>query len=167
MYDGYKFLTEYIFCKYCLLFCGFYLFPDGILWSTNVFSFYIIFSHCTAWGSSYSYMYKFFPRPFVLLQYEYPDIVLNAIQPQQHRIWAVSATYSTAHGNARSLTHRARPGNEPATPWFLVGFVNHCTTTETPGVILIFSYHQLCQATVITAEQVLLLPLLPSSSPTV
>ena len=27
----------------------------------------------------------------------------------------------------------ARPGIEPATPWFLVGFVNHCATTRTPG----------------------------------
>ena len=31
-----------------------------------------------------------------------------------------SATYTTAHGNARSLTHWWRPGIEPATSWFLV-----------------------------------------------
>ena len=49
-------------------------------------------------------------------------------QPQQCQIRAASATYSTAHGNARSLTHRARPGMEPASSWILVGFV----TTE-PG----------------------------------
>ena len=29
--------------------------------------------------------------------------------------------YSTAHSNARSLTHRARPGIEPASLWILVG----------------------------------------------
>ena len=29
----------------------------------------------------------------------------------------------TAHGNARFLTHWVRPGIEPATLWFLVGFV--------------------------------------------
>ena len=34
--------------------------------------------------------------------------------------------------NAGSLTHWARPGTKPATSWFLVGFVNHCTTTGTP-----------------------------------
>ena len=34
-------------------------------------------------------------------------------QPQPHQIWAASATYTTAHGNARSLTHWARPGIEP------------------------------------------------------
>ena len=39
----------------------------------------------------------------------------------------------TAHGNAGSLTHWARPGIESATSWFLVGFVNHCATTGTPS----------------------------------
>jgi len=52
-------------------------------------------------------------------------------QPQQHGIRTASATYTTAHGNARSLTHCARPGIEPATSWFLVGFVNHCAMTGT------------------------------------
>ena len=35
--------------------------------------------------------------------------------------WAMSATYITAHGNAGSLTHWARPGITPTTSWFLVG----------------------------------------------
>ena len=33
-------------------------------------------------------------------------------------------TYTTAHGNARSLTHRVRPGIEPAISWILVRFVS-------------------------------------------
>ena len=45
-------------------------------------------------------------------------------QPQPQQIWASSVTYTTAHGNARSLTHWERPGIEPATSWFLVGFVS-------------------------------------------
>ena len=45
--------------------------------------------------------------------------------PQQRRIQATSATYTTAHGNARSLTHRVRPGIKPTTSWLLVRFVNH------------------------------------------
>ena len=53
-------------------------------------------------------------------------------QPQQRRIRAVSTTYTTAHGNARSLTHWTRSGIEPETSWLLVGFVNHCATTGTP-----------------------------------
>ena len=32
-------------------------------------------------------------------------------------------THTTAHGNARSLTHWARPGIESTTSWFLVRFV--------------------------------------------
>ena len=39
--------------------------------------------------------------------------------PQQHGIWAASATYSTAHGNARSLTHWARAGIAEE-KWFLM-----------------------------------------------
>ena len=34
-------------------------------------------------------------------------------QPQQHRIQAIAVTYITAHGNAGSTTHWARPGIEP------------------------------------------------------
>ena len=58
-------------------------------------------------------------------------------QPSQHQIWAVSVTYTTAHGSARSLTHWERPGIEPTTSWFLVGFVNHCTMTRTPQSIIL------------------------------
>ena len=53
-------------------------------------------------------------------------------EPQQRMIRAASATYTTAHSNARSLKHWARPGIEPATSWFLVGFINHYATTGTP-----------------------------------
>ena len=53
-------------------------------------------------------------------------------EPQQRGIQATSATYTTAHGNARSLTHWARPGIEPTTSWFLVRFVSHWATTGTP-----------------------------------
>ena len=47
-------------------------------------------------------------------------------------IGAVAAGLHHSHGNAGSLTHGARPGIEPATSWFLVGFVNHCATMGTP-----------------------------------
>ena len=45
-------------------------------------------------------------------------------QPQQHLIRAEFATYTTAHGNARTLTHRLRSGIEPTFSWIVVGFVN-------------------------------------------
>ena len=56
-------------------------------------------------------------------------------QPQ-HGIRAVSATHTTAQGNARSSTHQARLGIEPATSWFLVQFVNRCATTGTPTSLI-------------------------------
>ena len=51
-------------------------------------------------------------------------------EPQQCQIQAVSLTYTTAHGNARSLTRWARPGIEPAASWFLVGFVSPAPQRE-------------------------------------
>ena len=44
-------------------------------------------------------------------------------QPQQRRIQAASSTYTTAHSNAKSLAHCAKPGIEPTTSWFLDGFI--------------------------------------------
>ena len=44
-------------------------------------------------------------------------------RPQQCQIGAASATYTTVHGNAQSLTHWARPGIEPKSSWILVRFV--------------------------------------------
>ena len=44
----------------------------------------------------------------------------------------MSANYTTAHGNVRSLTHWARPGIEPASSWMLVGLVNCWAMMGTP-----------------------------------
>ena len=63
-------------------------------------------------------------------------------EPQQRQIQAAPATYTTAHGNNGSLTHWARAGIEPATSWFLVRFINHCTTMGTPELI----FHTGCLA---------------------
>ena len=54
-------------------------------------------------------------------------------QQEQHQIWASSVTYTTAHGNTRSLTHQARPGIEPTTSWFLVRFVSTAPWWELQG----------------------------------
>ena len=61
-------------------------------------------------------------------------------QPQQRRIHASSETYTTAHGNARSLTYWARPGIEPKTSWLLVGFVS----TEPPWELLKINSSYIC-----------------------
>ena len=54
------------------------------------------------------------------------------LQLQQRQIQASSATYTTAHGNTGSLTHQARPGMEPATSWFLVGFASAAPRRQLP-----------------------------------
>ena len=51
-------------------------------------------------------------------------------QPQKRQIRAVSVTYNTAHRSARSLIHWVRPGVEPATSWFLVGFFSTAPQRE-------------------------------------
>ena len=60
-----------------------------------------------------------FPRPGVKLELQ----PLAYTTSQQGEIWATSATYTTARHNSRSLTRWAKPGIEPASSWFLVGFV--------------------------------------------
>ena len=62
--------------------------------------------------------------------------VESKLQPEPHQIQAESVTYTIAHGNARSLTHWARPGIEPAFSGILVGFGIHCATTGTPRTII-------------------------------
>ena len=47
-----------------------------------------------------------------------------------------SVTYTTAHGNARSLTHWSRPGIEPANSWFLVRFVSIAPRQELLSIYL-------------------------------
>ena len=51
-------------------------------------------------------------------------------QPQQHRIQVVSATYTTAHSNAGSLTHRLRLRIESTFSWILVRFITLWITVE-------------------------------------
>ena len=48
--------------------------------------------------------------------------------------------YTTTHSNTGSLTHWARPGIEPTTSWFPVGFVSHWAMTGTPGKLLMASF---------------------------
>ena len=53
-------------------------------------------------------------------------------QPRQHGIQAASLTYTAARGNARSLTHWARPAIESTSSWIIVGFLTRWTITGTP-----------------------------------
>jgi len=74
---------------------------------------------CSIWqfpgyGSSQSYSCRPMPRS------------------QQRGIQAMSLTYTTAHDNSGSLTHRARAGIKPTSSWILVRFVTRWTTTGIP-----------------------------------
>jgi len=57
----------------------------------------------------------------------------------------MSVTYATAHGNAGSLTHRVRPGIEPAASWILVGFVSAALQWELPEARFLFKITSLNQ----------------------
>ena len=61
----------------------------------------------------------------------------------------VSATYTTAHGNAESLTHWMRPGIEPTSSWILGTFVSAEPQQQLPKpdfkIILEASHERLCQ----------------------
>ena len=62
---------------------------------------------------------------------------LPMTEPQQHGVWVMSVTYTTAHGNAGSLTCWARPGIKPMSSWLLIGCVNHWATMRTPTMYYI------------------------------
>ena len=53
-------------------------------------------------------------------------------QPQQHGLRTTSATYTAAHGNARSLTHWLRPGIEPASSQTLCRVLNLLSHNRNP-----------------------------------
>ena len=59
--------------------------------------------------------------------------------PQPHGIWGTPAIYTTAHGNARSLTHWVWQGIRPSSSWILVGLINHWAMTGTSGDLFIIS----------------------------
>ena len=53
----------------------------------------------------------------------------------------MSAPYTAAQGNTRSLTHWVRPGIEPTTSWFLVRFISAASRWELLQVVLIHLSH--------------------------
>ena len=62
-------------------------------------------------------------------------------QPQQRQIWASSATYTAAHGNAGCLTHWMRPGIKPTSSWILVRLIS----AEPRGELPLIDFWMLCQ----------------------
>ena len=60
--------------------------------------------------------------------------VKSELQPQQHRIWAVSVTYTIAHGNASSLTNERVQRSNSHLHGHYVKFLTHWATTGAPDV---------------------------------
>ena len=50
---------------------------------------------------------------FLGLHPRHMEVPRLGVELELRRIQVTSATYTTAHGNARALTHQARPGIEP------------------------------------------------------
>ena len=73
---------------------------------------------------------------FYLFSFPFLSFFFPTPQPQQLGIQAASATYTTAHSNARSLTHGTKPGIELMSSWILVRFV----TTEPQQELLLTIY---------------------------
>ena len=72
-----------------------------------------------------------------------------------------------AHGNARSLTHWARPGIKPATSWFLVGFISAAPQWKLLNIFLFIKW-QLSHSSVgcsSLSDLFRLIPLWPSVIP--
>ena len=59
-------------------------------------------------------------------------------QPQQCKIWALSATYTIAHSNTKYLTHWVRPRIKLSSSWILVGFITSEPQWELLQMIILF-----------------------------
>ena len=107
---------------WCRQWCFFFLFA-GFNWV------------CLGWakGALIYLVYLFIFLGVQLRHMEVPRLEVKS-EPQPHWIQALSATFVETHGNARSLTHWARPGIEPPSSWILVGFVTHWAIAGAPSL---------------------------------
>ena len=67
-------------------------------------------------------MFMDVPRLVVKLELQLPAYATAAATQHLNHVCDL---YTTAHGSAGSLTHRAMPGIETASSWILVRFINH------------------------------------------
>ena len=96
---------------FCLLFLIFIiqLFPPTPHFTIGITFFFLSFEGCTC-GT---------PRLGVQPELQLPAYAIASAMPDLSRVM----TYTTAHSNTRSPTPWVKPGIEPETSWFLVGFV--------------------------------------------
>ena len=63
-------------------------------------------------------------------------------QPKQHQIWGMPATYTTAYGNATSLTLWVSPRIKPESSWILIRFLNLWATVGNPQNFFLSFYYR-------------------------
>ena len=85
--------------------------------------------HCTVYNQYIRFLSFFL---FFLDLFRVSPMAYGSFQAREHKIWAVSATYTTPHGNAGSLTCWLRPEIEPASSWIVVRFISTEPCQELP-----------------------------------
>ena len=81
------------------------------------------------------YLFCFFRPALQRMEVPRPGGRIGATHARLHHSHS-NMGYATAHSNARSLTHWARPGIKPAISWLLVRFVS--TAAQWELLILLF-----------------------------
>ena len=83
-------------------------------------------------GSIYILFYLLILILFYFLVFFRAAFAAYGCSQSRGQIGAAAACLHHSHGNARSVTHWARPGIEPASLWMLARFLTHWSTTGTP-----------------------------------
>ena len=98
-------------------------------------------SHCCAMVSHccFSFLFLFLGLKPSHMEFPWARSPIETVADRLHhrQIQATSATYTTAHGNTRSITHWVKPGIEHASSWILVRFISTEPWWEVLTVILI------------------------------
>ena len=82
-----------------------------------------LLEHYMTVSSFFFFLFRVAPAAYGVPRSQIGAAAAGLRQSQQHKIQAMSATYTTAHGNVRFLTHWVRPGIKPASSWILVRFI--------------------------------------------
>ena len=110
----------------CVLFLSSFLFFLS-------FFFFLSFSLFLSFLPSFFCLFRSTPKAYGGSQSDWSCSWWPTPQPQQH--------YTTAHGNAWSLTYWVRLGIELASSWILVRFINHWAMTGTLVLLILSALH--------------------------
>ena len=112
-------------------------------WHSNFFNVFLFF-FAFFWGFFCLFLFSFYSHTCGIWKFPGLGAESELPQPWQQWIWAISVTYSAVCGNARSLTHWARPEIEPASSGTLhqvLNLLSHSGNSNLPFLFLPnFSY---------------------------